>query len=166
MQAHPASTTRKESGLAKPFGVAFADRASAEEKLRKSEEKYRDLIEISPDAIYVVDANGICVLGNRAGAELAGIPQDELVGTLVTETYLPEEHYLFRERIGGGVRDDRLLCMIGGRSAGTHVWSDDEAIDCLSVSFWNARSCTVPEPLATRIQQQDRTQASAAQFLD
>ena len=75
------------------------ERKCAEEKLRKSEEKYRDLIEISPDAIYVVDANGICVLGNRAGAELAGIPQDELVGTLVTETYLPEEHYLFRERI-------------------------------------------------------------------
>ena len=44
------------------------ERKSAEEKLRKSEEKYRDLIEISPDAIYVVDAKGICVLGNRAAA--------------------------------------------------------------------------------------------------
>src|SRR6266536_5322721 len=75
------------------------ERKCAEEKLRKSEEKYRDLIEISPDAIYVVDAQGICVLGNRAGAELAGIPQDDLVGTPVTKTYLPEEFYLFRERI-------------------------------------------------------------------
>ncbi|HZA37927.1 MAG TPA: PAS domain S-box protein [Candidatus Baltobacteraceae bacterium] len=75
------------------------ERKCAEEKLRKSEEKYRDLIEISPDAIYVVDANGICLLGNRAGAELAGIPQDELVGTPVTETYLPEERHLFRERL-------------------------------------------------------------------
>src|SRR5947208_8384703 len=75
------------------------ERKCAEEELRKSEEKYRDLIEISPDAIYVVDAQGICVLGNRAGAELAGIPQDDLVGTSVTETYLPEELSLFRERI-------------------------------------------------------------------
>src|SRR6266516_4764904 len=75
------------------------ERKRAEEALRKSEEKYRDLIEISPDAIYVVDAQGICVLGNRAGAELAGIPQDDLVGTPVTETYLPEELYLFQERI-------------------------------------------------------------------
>src|SRR6266705_5002092 len=74
------------------------ERKCAEEKLRKSEEKYRDLIEISPDAIYVVDADGICVLGNRAGAELAGIPPDELVGTAVTETYPPEERNLFRER--------------------------------------------------------------------
>src|SRR5436190_365244 len=75
------------------------ERKCAEEKLRKSEEKYRDLIEISPDAIYVVDANGICVLGNRAGVELAGIPQDELVGTPVTDTYLPEERHLFQERL-------------------------------------------------------------------
>jgi PAS domain S-box-containing protein len=75
------------------------ERKCAEEKLRKSEEKYRDLIEISPDAIYVVDANGICTLGNRAGAELAGIPQDELIGTPVTDTYLPEERHLFQERL-------------------------------------------------------------------
>jgi PAS domain S-box-containing protein len=75
------------------------ERKSAEEKLRKSEEKYRDLIEISPDAIYVVDANGICVLGNRAGAELAGIARNELVGTSVTDTYLPEERHLFLERL-------------------------------------------------------------------
>jgi PAS domain S-box-containing protein len=74
-------------------------RKRAEEDLRNSEEKYRDLIEISPDAIYVVDAQGICVLGNRAGAELAGISRDELVGTPVTETYLPEELYLFQDRI-------------------------------------------------------------------
>ena len=75
------------------------ERKSAEERLRKSEEKYRDLIEISPDAIYVVDANGICVLGNRAGAELAGIPDGELIGTPITNTYLPEERHLFRERL-------------------------------------------------------------------
>src|SRR5262249_43922755 len=53
------------------------ERKRAEERLRKSEEKYRDLIEISPDAIYVVNADGVCVLGNRAGAELLGIPQEE-----------------------------------------------------------------------------------------
>jgi PAS domain S-box-containing protein len=75
------------------------ERKSAEEKLRKSEEKYRDLIEISPDAIYVVDAEGVCILGNRAGAELIGIPQDEVVGTPITDTYLPEERHLIRERL-------------------------------------------------------------------
>ena len=75
------------------------ERKSAEEGLRKSEERYRDLIEISPDAIYVIDSNGICLLGNRAGAELAGISQEQLVGTPVSDTYLPEERHLFRERL-------------------------------------------------------------------
>jgi PAS domain S-box-containing protein len=95
------------------------ERKSAEERLRKSEEKYRDLIEISPDAIYVVDANGICVLGNRAGAELTGIPQDQLVGTPVTDTYLPEERHLFRERLeklgtGATIRFERKFVRKNG----------------------------------------------------
>ena len=97
----------------------ITERKSAEEKLRKSEEKYRDLIEISPDAIYVVDANGVCILGNRAGADLAGIPREELVGTPVTETYLPEERQLFRERLeqlktGGTLRYARTFMRKNG----------------------------------------------------
>src|SRR5215475_7989660 len=95
------------------------ERKFAEEKLRKSEEKYRDLIEISPDAIYVVDANGICVLGNRAGADLAGVPQNQLVGMPVADTYLPEERHLFRERLaklktGGTIRFERRLIRKNG----------------------------------------------------
>jgi PAS domain S-box-containing protein len=77
----------------------ITERKSAEDQLRKSEEKYRDLIEISPDAIYVIDSNGICVLGNRAAAELTGIPHDQLIGTPVTNTYVPEERYLFQQRL-------------------------------------------------------------------
>ena len=95
------------------------ERKFAEEKLHKSEEKYRDLIEISPDAIYVVDANGICVLGNRAGAELAGVPQNQLIGMPVTNTYRPEERLLFRERLeklktGSTIRFDRKFVRKNG----------------------------------------------------
>src|SRR5882762_3863833 len=102
------------------------ERKYAEEKLRKSEEKYRDLIEISPDAIYVVDANGICVLGNRAGADLVGIPQDELVGTPVTDTYLAGERDLFLERLeklrgGGTLRFERTFVRKNGDSIPVEV---------------------------------------------
>src|SRR6266545_2851619 len=104
----------------------ITERKSAEEKLRKSEEKYRDLIEISPDAIYVVDANGVCILGNRAGADLAGIPREELVGTPVTETYLPEERQLFRERLeklrtGGTLRFERTFVRKNGEMVPVEV---------------------------------------------
>ena len=96
------------------------ERKLAEEKLRKSEEKYRDLIEISPNAIYVVDANGICLLGNRAGAELAGVPEDQLVGTPIAETYLPKERHLLRERLeklgtGTTIRFERKFVRKNGK---------------------------------------------------
>src|SRR5213594_2994214 len=102
------------------------ERKCAEEKLRKSEEKYRDLIEISPDAIYVVDATGICVLGNRAAAQLAGIPQDKLVGTPVADTYLPEERHMFRERLeklgtGGTLRFERKFVRKNGETVPVEV---------------------------------------------
>src|SRR5438876_2395906 len=102
------------------------ERKCAEERLRKSEEKYRDLIEISPDAIYVVDATGICVLGNRAAAQLAGIPQDKLVGTPVADTYLPEERHMFRERLeklrtGGTLRFERKFVRKNGETVPVEV---------------------------------------------
>jgi PAS domain S-box-containing protein len=102
------------------------ERKCAEERLRKSEEKYRDLIEISPDAIYVVDATGICVLGNRAGAQLAGISQDKLVGTPLVDTYLPEERHMFRERLeklktGGTLRFERKFMRKNGETVPVEV---------------------------------------------
>jgi len=73
------------------------DRAQAD--LRTSEQKYRDLIDASPDAICVLDADSKCVLVNPAGVELAGRPEEELVGSSITDTYVPEELHLFRDRI-------------------------------------------------------------------
>jgi PAS domain S-box-containing protein len=75
------------------------ERDRAEAALRRSQEKYRDLINASPDAICVIDADGKCVLVNPAGIELAGRPKDELIGSSITDTYLPEELHLFRDRI-------------------------------------------------------------------
>src|SRR6266513_6089963 len=75
------------------------ERDRAETDLRTSEEKYRDLINASPDAICVIDADGKCVLVNPAGVELAGRTEEELIGFSITDTYVPEELHLFRDRI-------------------------------------------------------------------
>jgi PAS domain S-box-containing protein len=75
------------------------ERDRAETDLRTSEQKYRDLIDASPDAICVLDADSKYVMVNPAGLKLAGRPEEELIGSSVTDTYLPEELHLFRERI-------------------------------------------------------------------
>ena len=55
------------------------ERDRAEVALRNSEEKYRDLINASPDAICVTDVDGKVVLLNPAGVELFGRPEEELI---------------------------------------------------------------------------------------
>src|SRR5690348_11118997 len=71
--AHDLEVIEKATYLAR---VAI-ERDRAEAALRTSEEKYRDLISASPDAICVIDADGNCVLVNPAGVELAGRLENE-----------------------------------------------------------------------------------------
>jgi len=92
--------TAKLSTLNEELHGEITERRHAEDALRESEEKYRGLIETSPDAIYVSDVvDGKCVMSNPAGAELAGCPEDQLIGTSIMDTYVPEERYLFQDRI-------------------------------------------------------------------
>ena len=88
--AHDLGLIEKATYLAR---VAI-ERDRAEAALRTSEEKYRDLINASPDAICVLDADSKRVLVNPAGVELAGRPEDELIGRSIADTYLPEERHL------------------------------------------------------------------------
>src|SRR6266446_4666180 len=75
------------------------ERDRAEAALRTSEEKYRDLIDASPDAICAIDADGKCVLVNPAGVKLAGRSEDKLIGSSIADTYLPEERHLLANRL-------------------------------------------------------------------
>src|SRR5437868_13086952 len=75
------------------------ERDCAEAALRTSEQKYRDLINASPDAICVIDADGKYILVNPAVVELAARPENELIGSSIIDTYLPEELHLLRDRI-------------------------------------------------------------------
>ncbi len=93
--SHDLGVMEKATHLAR---VAI-ERDRAEAALRTSEEKYRDLIDASPDAICVVDADGKCVLVNPAGVKLAGRCEEELIGSSIAETYLPEERYLLVDRL-------------------------------------------------------------------
>src|SRR5437660_4233253 len=93
--AHDLGVMEKATHLAR---VAI-ERDRAEAAVRTSEEKYRDLIYASPDAICVIDADAKFVLVNPAGVKLAGRSEEELIGSSIAETYLPEERYLLVDRL-------------------------------------------------------------------
>jgi PAS domain S-box-containing protein len=67
----------------------------AEKYLAQTEAKYRALLEAAPDAMVVVDRNGVIVLLNVQAEKQFGYNRDELLGQKVT-TIIPEG---FAERL-------------------------------------------------------------------
>jgi PAS domain S-box-containing protein len=77
----------------------ITERQRAEDELRASQQRYRDLINLSPDAIFVIRDDRIALL-NPAALDLFGATQEEqLLGKCVVEVFHPDHHTQVRERI-------------------------------------------------------------------
>src|SRR6476660_2875703 len=95
------------------------ERDRAEAALRTSQQKYRDLINASPDAVCVMDADSRFVLVNPAGTKLVGRPEHELIGRSIADTYIEEERHLLKQRIEklkaeGSLRFERKFVRANG----------------------------------------------------
>jgi PAS domain S-box-containing protein len=66
------------------------ERIRAEQALHESEQRFRDLFEGSPDAIFVEDFDGTVLDVNPVGCRLHSMSRDELVGRKVTELVPPD----------------------------------------------------------------------------
>ena len=81
-------------GQIQHFGI-FSDiteRKQVEEKLRETENKYRDLADSLPQVIFEVDLNGTLTYINHNAYVLFGYTQEEIVkGFNVLEAFIPED---------------------------------------------------------------------------
>jgi PAS domain S-box-containing protein len=85
------------SGLADDIGFkldaleADARRRAAEQAMRRSEERYRALVEQAADAILLADAGGRLIEVNAAACAMTGRAREELVGQQVDALFEPVE---------------------------------------------------------------------------
>jgi PAS domain S-box-containing protein len=97
------------------------ERKQSEEELRESEERYRCLVEVSPDTV-AVHANGKIVYINPAGIKLLRAhDRSELIDKPVLDIVHPDYKELVRQRVMGAIEqgkaqpmtEEKFLCLDG-----------------------------------------------------
>ena len=78
----------------------ITDRKNTEQAMKASEEKYRTMLNASPDAMLLIDMKGIIFEASEMGLHLFGVvTRDDLVGKDIFHFVPVNEHNLFREML-------------------------------------------------------------------
>jgi len=119
--------SRTPDGFTVTLVTDVTEREESERRLRESEERYRTLIDLSPDAIYL-SVNGGVVLCNRAAVEMFGADSaDDLIGRDMSELTHPDFRQELRERRNEVMHSGRHVTSARHkrlRLDGTEFWVD------------------------------------------
>ncbi|WP_340817822.1 PAS domain S-box protein [Methanolobus sp. WCC4] len=128
------------------FSEDVTERKQAEDKMARSEAKYRSLFERSNDAIMIHDTNGKILEANERACEMFDYNEEELKQKSMMDLTVPEDREEIRSRMkelrkeGHCRRDNRMLC-----SDGTIVYAD------LSATFLEAEEQDLIQTVARDI---------------
>lgn len=76
------------------------ERKAAEEALRRSEERFRDLAELLPETVYEASLDGCITFVNKAGLEQFGYTEEEVASGLTIDRIVhPSEHRRLKENL-------------------------------------------------------------------
>jgi len=85
-------------------GIDITDRRRAEQNLRASEQRYRDLFENANDIVYTHDLQGNFTSINAAGERVTGYSRAEALRMNISRIVAPESLAAVRQRIDGKLR--------------------------------------------------------------
>jgi PAS domain S-box-containing protein len=103
------------------IGIDIRERSRFENRLRESEERYRTLVELSPDAICV-EREGTILFVNSMAVRLAGAQKaEDLVGRPILDFIHPDYTEQAREKLAT-IRRERVPPAAGGRKARAPRW--------------------------------------------
>lgn len=86
------------AAFANQIGVAM-ENAALFDRLRRSEERYMDLFEHSPDMYHIVNREGVIISVNQTEADQLGYRKDDLVGQPVFKLYPRDYHDEVRKQL-------------------------------------------------------------------
>ncbi len=107
--------------------IDMTERKRAEEALRASEERYRELFEDANDIVFTVDLAGNFTSVNKAGEQITGYTRDEAPKTNFAQIVAPEHLRLARQMIqrklaeGGATRYELEIVAKDGRRVALEV---------------------------------------------
>ncbi|HEY3973198.1 MAG TPA: sigma 54-interacting transcriptional regulator [Candidatus Sulfotelmatobacter sp.] len=137
----PVETSMRLVQLESNYVVAvsrdISDRKHAENKLRESEDRCRDLVEHSEDLVCTHDLNGNLLSVNPAPARLLGYEVDEMLAIPMRDLIAPEyrelfDGYLGRLRAHGA---DRGLMIVLSRTGERRTWEYNNTLRTEGVDF-------------------------------
>ncbi|MFZ5969581.1 MAG: PAS domain S-box protein [Bacillota bacterium] len=98
-----------------PMGAIFCsrnvtNRKETEKALLESEEKYRLLVEMLPDAVYIRTKERILFANQAAAQQVGAESPEEIIGSMVGDWLIPHDDYIpeMKERINSFMREGKL----------------------------------------------------------
>ena len=111
----------------KQVAITFADitdRKKAEEAVRRSEEKYRQIVETAEEGIWTAKPDGTTIYVNQKMADMIGYSPEEIVGKIGTEFLARGQESLVlqtRKELDRNARHQREFQFL--RKDGTSIWT-------------------------------------------